>query len=96
MNVEITVPDDYAGAVIGDLTAAAGAPWAWSPRARSGHQGRGADGGDAHLRAELSSMTGAAAGTPWRFYHYDEVPAHLQEKIVAAAKAERGDVKEEE
>jgi hypothetical protein len=28
--------------------------------------------------------------------HYDEVPAHLQEKIVAAAKAERGQVAEEE
>jgi len=28
--------------------------------------------------------------------HYDEVPAHLQEKIIATAKAERGDVKEEE
>jgi hypothetical protein len=27
--------------------------------------------------------------------HYDEVPGHLQEKIVAASKAERGEVKEE-
>jgi hypothetical protein len=27
--------------------------------------------------------------------HYDEVPGHLQEKIVAAAKAERGEVQEE-
>jgi hypothetical protein len=28
--------------------------------------------------------------------HYDEVPGHLQEKIVSAARAERGAVKEEE
>jgi hypothetical protein len=28
--------------------------------------------------------------------HYEEVPGHLQEKIIAAAKAERGDVKEPE
>jgi hypothetical protein len=29
------------------------------------------------------------------FDHYDEVPFQLQDKIVAAAKAERGQVKEE-
>jgi len=29
------------------------------------------------------------------FSHYDEVPIHLQEKIVAAAKAERAGVEEE-
>jgi len=29
-------------------------------------------------------------------HHYDEVPAHLQEKIIAASKAERGAVEEEE
>jgi hypothetical protein len=28
--------------------------------------------------------------------HYDEVPAHLQDKIVATVKAERGETKEEE
>jgi hypothetical protein len=27
--------------------------------------------------------------------HYDEVPAHLQDKIIAAARAERGVVAEE-
>jgi len=29
-------------------------------------------------------------------HHYDVVPGQLQEKIVAHAKAERGEVKEEE
>jgi hypothetical protein len=28
--------------------------------------------------------------------HYDEVPGHLQEKIIASARAERGDVTDEE
>jgi hypothetical protein len=28
--------------------------------------------------------------------HYDEVPSHLHAKIVAASKAERGEMKEDE
>jgi hypothetical protein len=30
------------------------------------------------------------------FSHYDEVPGHLHAKIIAAAKAERGEVHEDE
>jgi hypothetical protein len=30
------------------------------------------------------------------YSHYDEVPGHLLPKIIAASKAERGEVKEEE
>jgi elongation factor G len=46
--------------------------------------------------AELTSMTGGRGSYHMEMDHYDEVPGHLQEKIIAAAKAERGDVKEEE
>ena len=35
-------------------------------------------------------------GIRMEFSHYDEVPGHLHGKIIAASKAERGDVKEEE
>jgi elongation factor G len=45
--------------------------------------------------AELTSMTGARGSYHMEMSHYDEVPSHLQEKIVAASKAERGEVKEE-
>jgi hypothetical protein len=30
------------------------------------------------------------------FSHYDEGPGHLQSKIISAAKAERGDVRDED
>ena len=40
-------------------------------------------------------MTGARGSYHMDMSHYDEVPSHLQEKLVAAAKAERGEVKEE-
>jgi len=46
--------------------------------------------------ADLTSMTGARGSYHMEQSHYDEVPAHLQEKIIAIAKAERGEVKEEE
>ena len=46
--------------------------------------------------ADLTSMTGGRGSYHMEMSHYDEVPGHLQDKIIAAAKAERGDVKEEE
>ncbi len=46
--------------------------------------------------ADLTSMTGARGSYHMEMSHYDEVPSHLQEKIVASARAERGDVGEED
>jgi len=40
--------------------------------------------------AELTSMTGGRGSYHMEMGHYDEVPAHLQDKIITAAKAERG------
>jgi elongation factor G len=45
--------------------------------------------------ADLTSMTGGRGSYHMEMDHYDEVPAPLQEKIVAAARAEHGEVKEE-
>jgi elongation factor G len=38
----------------------------------------------------LTSVTGGRGSYSMEFSHYDEVPQHLQAKIIAAAKAERG------
>jgi elongation factor G len=46
--------------------------------------------------AELTSMTGGRGSYHMEMAHYDEVPGHLQEKLIAAARAERGEAKEEE
>jgi len=40
--------------------------------------------------AELTSMTGGRGSYQMEMGHYDEVPSHLQEKIVAANKVEHG------
>jgi len=97
MNVEVYAPSDFAGDLMGDLN---------SRRGRiSGMDTRGAA---TVIKATvpmaemltyeqtLTSNTGGRGSYHMEFSHYDEVPIHLQEKIVAAAKAERAGVEEEE
>jgi elongation factor G len=44
----------------------------------------------------LTSVTGGRGTYQMEYSHYDEVPVHLQQKIIAAAKAERGQTVAEE
>jgi elongation factor G len=97
MTVEITVPDEFAGSIMGDLN---------SRRGRI--QGMDNKGGNTIVKAEvpmaemltygadLTSMTQGRGSFSMEMHHYDVVPAQLQEKIVEKSKAERGEVKEEE
>jgi elongation factor G len=97
MAVEITVPDDFAGSIMGDLN---------SRRGRI--QGMDNKGGNTVVKAEvpmaemltygvdLTSMTQGRGSFNMEMHHYDTVPGMLQEKIIEKAKAARGDVKEEE
>ena len=97
MSVEIAVPDEYAGAVMGDLSSRRGRPQGMEPKGSL--QVIKAEVPLAEMLsydAELTSMTGGRGSYHMEMDHYDEVPGHLQEKVIAAAKAERGDVNEEE
>ena len=97
MNVEITVPDDFAGSIMGDLN---------SRRGRI--QGMDNKAGNTIVKAEvpmaemltygadLTSMTQGRGSFNMEMHHYDIVPGQLQEKIIEKAKSERGEVKEEE
>jgi elongation factor G len=97
MSVEITVPDEFAGTIMGDLN---------SRRGRI--QGMDNKAGNTIVKAEvpmsemltygadLTSMTQGRGSFAMEMHHYDVVPAQLQEKIIEKAKAERGEVKEEE
>ena len=97
MHVEITVPDEFAGSIMGDLN---------SRRGRI--QGMDNKGGNTVVKAEvpmaemltygvdLTSMTQGRGSFNMEMHHYDTVPGQLQEKIIERAKALRGDVKEEE
>ena len=97
MQVEITVPDEFAGSIMGDLN---------SRRGRI--QGMDNKGGNTVVKAEvpmaemltygldLTSMTQGRGSFQMEMAHYDVVPAQIQEKIVTAAKAARGVEVEEE
>jgi elongation factor G len=91
MNVEVYAPSDFAGDLMGDLN---------SRRGRIG--GMDARGPSTVIRAKvpmsemltyeqhLTSATGGRGSYHMEFDHYEEVPAHLHAKIIAASKAERG------
>jgi len=87
MNVEIAAPEQYMGDLMGDpqFAARTGAGHE-RPGIDAGDQGAGADGRDAHYASTLKSITGGRGSYRMSFAHYEEVPAHLQAKIVAAHK----------
>jgi elongation factor G len=97
MKAEITIPDEFAGSIMGDLN---------SRRGRI--QGMENKAGKTIVKAEvpmsemlsygadLTSMTQARGSFNMELSHYDYVPAVNQEKIITQFKAERGEVVEVE
>jgi len=97
MVVEITVPDEFAGSIMGDLN---------SRRGRI--QGMDNKSGNTLVKAEvpmaemlsygadLTSMTQGRGSFNMEMHHYDIVPAQLQDKIIEKAKAARAGQAEEE
>ena len=92
MEVEVYAPSDFAGDLMGDLN---------GRRGRIG--GMETRGASTLIKAQvpmaemltyeqqLTSATGGRGSYHMEFSHYDEVPAHLQAKIIAATKSERGE-----
>jgi elongation factor G len=90
MNVEVTAPAEQAGDVIGDLNSRRGRIAGMEP-----------DGEIVNVRAQvpmaemltyessLRSMTGGRGTYSMEFSHYEELPAHLAQKVVAEARAEK-------
>jgi elongation factor G len=86
MQVEVTVPEELVGDVMGDLNSRRGRP-----------QGMEAKGSSQVVRAEvplaemlsyapdLRAMTGGRGDYTMEFLRYEPVPAHLAEKVAAAA-----------
>jgi elongation factor G len=96
MKVEITAPQECAGDIMGDLN---------SRRGRV--QGMDAKGNQQVIRAlvpqaemltyqsTLNSITAARGSYHMEFSHYDEVPTHMAQKVIAEAQA-AGRIKAEE
>ncbi|MGZ4391130.1 MAG: elongation factor G [Gaiellaceae bacterium] len=94
MEVEVTAPDDTVGAVNGDLNSRRGRLLGMEPR-----------GGMTTIKAEapmaeiltysqsLTSMTGGRGDYSMHFLRYEEVPAHIAQKLIADFKKEREEAK---
>ncbi len=90
MNIEVTIPEDYTGDIIGDLN---------TKRARV--QGMNPGGGYNVIEAQvpqaeilrysidLKSITQGRGSYKASFSHYEEVPAHIAEKIIASRQTEK-------
>ncbi|MGH2844302.1 MAG: elongation factor G [Solirubrobacteraceae bacterium] len=90
MMVSVNVPEDSVGEVIGDLNGRRGHPHGMEP----------VGGGMTEVRAEvpmaemlsyapdLRAITGGQGEFAMEFLHYQEVPAHLAGRVVAAARGE--------
>jgi elongation factor G len=91
MNVEIAVPDSHVGDIMGDISSRRGR--VQTSEARGSSQVIKAQVPMAEMleyASALTSMTGGKGSFQMGFSHYEEVPAHLREKVIAGAKAEAG------
>jgi len=89
MLVTISLPEDSVGEVIGDLNSRRGRPLGMEPK-----------GGMTEVKAEvpmaemlsyapdLRSLTGGQGEYTMEFLRYEEMPAHLAQKVVSAAREE--------
>jgi elongation factor G len=95
VEVDVVVPETYTGDIMGDLN---------SKRAKiQGIESAGA--GKQRVKAlvpqaevarysiDLRSMTGGRAAFSMKFSHYEEVPSHLADKVIAAAQQEKEEAK---
>ncbi|MGN6800220.1 MAG: elongation factor G, partial [Gaiellaceae bacterium] len=90
MEVEVTVPDESVGAINGDLNSRRGRLLGMEPK-----------GGITTIKAEvpmaevltynqaLTSLTGGRGDYHMQFLRYDEVPSHIAQKLIDAAKREK-------
>ncbi|MGH3001221.1 MAG: elongation factor G, partial [Gaiellaceae bacterium] len=90
MELEVTVPDESVGAINGDLNSRRGRLHGMEP-----------NGGMTTIKAEvpmaevlsynqaLPSLTGGRGDYHMQFVRYEEVPAHIAQKLIEAAKTDR-------
>ena len=97
MNVEVVAPEEFAGDLMGDLNSRRGRVQGMDVRGRSTVIKAQVPMAEMLTYAsDLTSKTGARGSYTMEFNHYDEVPGHLADKIIANAKAGATGEEEEE
>ncbi|MGE5893698.1 MAG: elongation factor G [bacterium] len=91
MNVEITVPDEYLGAIIGDLNSKRGKVQGMEPQA-GGKQKISSQVPMSEMLIyanQLHSLTSGTGLYSMEFSHYEEVPSNIAAKIIDARQQEK-------
>jgi len=89
-NVEVTVPDEYTGDVMGDLSSRRGKVAGMDPSGKNQIIRATVPQSELYQYAvDLRSMTQGQGFYSVEFSHYEEVPFDAAQKIIAEAKAER-------
>lgn len=97
MKVEVITPDDTLGAVIGDLNSKRGRVQGVEPQA-GGNQKINAQVPMSEMLTyanQLVSLTSGRGLYSMEFSHYEELPSHLTQKIIAEREAQKKDKAEE-
>ena len=90
MHVEITVPDEYTGDVMGDLNSRRARVQGMTPLVGyTTVEAQVPQGEMLRYATELRSMTQGRGAYTMRFDHYEEVPAHAAQKVIEDRKKER-------
>jgi elongation factor G len=92
MNVEVNVPEESVGDIIGDLNSRRGRVLGMTPRGHSDVVTAEVPLAEMLSYApDLTSMTGGRGDYTMEFLRYEEVPAHLSQKVIDQAKKDRED-----
>ncbi|MDX9745866.1 MAG: elongation factor G [Syntrophales bacterium] len=90
VNIEIEIPDEYMGDVIGDLNSRRGRVLGMDSKgANQIVRGQVALAEILKYAPDLTSMTSGRGTFTYTHSHYEEVPAHLAEKIIEESKREK-------
>ena len=97
MNVEVVAPEEFAGDLMGDLNSRRGRVQGMDMRGRSTViKAKVPLAEMLSYASDLTSKTGARGSYTMEFDHYDEVPGHLVDKVIAGAKSGQAGEEEEE
>jgi elongation factor G len=91
LELEVLVPDDYVGDVLGDLSSRRGRVVGTDPvgTGRTLVRATAPEAEVIRYAIDLRSMTRGRGSFARRFSHYEELPSHLAAKVVEEAKARR-------
>jgi len=88
-NLQVTVPQDYMGAIMGDITSKRGRPLGSEQKGKLVTINAQVPLAEIQkYSADLESMTSGRGTFTMNFLHYERVPAEIAQKIISSAKME--------